>query len=334
MISQLSDRLFQERFFLIDNVMFGLVPNISERRMKMTNINFIKTLTAGTVLALVIYPQAWAECPEGQIVGLTTKKCINASGTCGTGCSYTLDIQGNLNITGDGTGIMSQSAFYGNKDIKNVTISGIKSAAGYPTTFYNSGAGGGTITVNEPMELFDVWEGNYSTIEINSSKFVPNYRAFYSSAIQKIIIPDNLTKNFGSLAFTDSGGGGAAFNVDIQCKGNLEKCETILASAKNQLLKNGGTLNVDYWKGYDQDGNWNEWSKKGLTIYNEDMNPIAIYGFDRKLLSSYNYNPDGSTSIYDSNGKLIGIHGKRILTVDEASALVKNNKNTFSIRYK
>ena len=40
------------------------------------------------------------------------------------------------------------------------------------------------------------------------------------------------------------------------------------------------------------------------------------------------------SGIYDANGKLIGLQGKRILTVDEAMALVKDNKNTFKIKYR
>ena len=297
----------------------------------MNSLNLLKTVV---VFSLAFYSQSFA-CADGEIIGVKTGKCIKASGNCGTGCSYTLDEQGNLNITGDGTGIIGPSAFSGNKDIKNVNISGIKSANGYPTTFYGAGAGGGKITINEPMELFDAWEGNFSTIEINSSKFVPNYRAFYSNAIQNIIISDNIIKNFGSLAFTDSGGGGAAFNVDIQCKGNVEKCATIVAPAKAKLIKNGGTLDIDYWEGYDENGNWNEWSDKGLTVYDKNKKPLAFFGFDRKLISSYFYNPDGSIEIYDANGKLTGLKNAREITPAQAAELVKPGKNnTVTLTFK
>ena len=37
---------------------------------------------------------------------------------------------------------------------------------------------------------------------------------------------------------------------------------------------------------------------------------------------------------YDANGKLIGLKGKRIFTIDEATALVQNNKNTFTLKYR
>lgn len=43
---------------------------------------------------------------------------------------------------------------------------------------------------------------------------------------------------------------------------------------------------------------------------------------------------DGSTTIRDQNGKLIGYKGKRIYTIEEASRLSKPTGNTFKLRYK
>ena len=61
---------------------------------------------------------------------------------------------------------------------------------------------------------------------------------------------------------------------------------------------------------------------------------MATYSQSGVLMAQYNYGADGSVSIYDANGKLIGLQGKRILTVEEATALVKNNKNTFKLKYR
>ena len=45
-------------------------------------------------------------------------------------------------------------------------------------------------------------------------------------------------------------------------------------------------------------------------------------------------NSDGSYTIYDKDGNIIGFKGKRIYTVDEATLLAKPQGNTFTLRYR
>ena len=127
---------------------------------------------------------------------------------------------------------------------------------------------------------------------------------------------------------------------------SAEKLEEIMTRANsNGTPKTGYTLQ-EYIK--DNEGNKNLLDDNGRIFKTIDINGnlLKTYAYDEQgrlikalnaegtTIYSYIYNPDGSVLTYDSNGKLIGIQGKRILTVDEASALVKNNKNTFSIRYR
>lgn len=45
-------------------------------------------------------------------------------------------------------------------------------------------------------------------------------------------------------------------------------------------------------------------------------------------------NADGSYTLYDENGNIIGFQGKRIYTINEATLLTKPQGNTFKIRYR
>ncbi len=89
-----------------------------------------------------------------------------------------------------------------------------------------------------------------------------------------------------------------------------------------------------YYK-YDADGNIIEnWNFDNTERYDEKGNIIGKYDGKGNMLQSFVYGTDGSIAIYDANGKLIGLQGKRILTVEEASVLVKDNKNTFKLKYR
>lgn len=99
-----------------------------------------------------------------------------------------------------------------------------------------------------------------------------------------------------------------ASDVEIYCRGDIELCKA----------GKGGLFDID---------------GKHFSFY--DANGRLMEKYDgRTLLEKYVYNSDGSVTTYGANGQIIGIQGKRIYTIDEATALVKNNKNTFTLKYR
>ena len=55
-----------------------------------------------------------------------------------------------------------------------------------------------------------------------------------------------------------------------------------------------------------------------------------------QMLKKHNMiqNTDGSYTIFDKNGKIIGFKGKRIYTVEEASMIASKKGNTFTLKYR
>ena len=106
--------------------------------------------------------------------------------------------------------------------------------------------------------------------------------------------------------------------LNISCRGDLELCRQNVAAVRGSLP---GT--IDYYKGYDENGNLIEiWDENGKKTY------------------SYTYANNGDYAMYDGDGNFMGNFmadgsKRRIYTVDDATnAVGKNNKNTFSIRYR
>ena len=74
---------------------------------------------------------------------------IIESGACGQGCAYTIDDEGNLKITGDGTGTISSQKFRDKRNFTNVDIKGIKNIESF--AFLNAGSGGGTVKIDDSL---------------------------------------------------------------------------------------------------------------------------------------------------------------------------------------
>ena len=115
-------------------------------------------------------------------------------------------------------------------------------------------------------------------------------------------------------------------NIEIECQGTdksvcMGKIQNLQTDAEgNKYMTIAGhkvPITADYFKGYDNNGEYVEYSEKGKKVFNS---PIGDYSF------------------YDENGKYIGSfmangQKRRIYNVDEAIAVVSGNKNTFSIKY-
>ena len=144
------------------------------------------------------------------------------------------------------------------------------------------------------------------------------YSALNSVAFQTLTIPDTLSlQNICANGVCGSVSGvfsSSIKNVICAGGGDTEKCDAVLKqggkeiqsiSRPNYQLDENGKIIGRYE--YDADGNLKQYTQQ---------------------------KDDGSLYSYDKNGKLIGIEGKRIFTVEEASALVKDNKNTFKLKYR
>lgn len=249
------------------------------------------------------------------------------SGECGQGCAYTIDDEGNLKITGDGTGMIREGAFRGKRNFKNVDIQGISSVGWL--SFYDAGSGGGTVKMDGSVSSISgpFWgNAKFSTIDIDSTNFSTDCRDFNLNNITLIIPPNE--KKFTATAFTDSGGGSIINNLTIICKGDVALCAKSMDNALRPLINNNKTLNMS-----DEAGNYVSFNEKGFSVLDSTDKIKASYDKSGNLLLRYEHDLDKSVKIYDKNGKLVDIRGKRIFTVEEATALV-SGKNTFAIRYR
>lgn len=68
----------------------------------------------------------------------------------------------------------------------------------------------------------------------------------------------------------------------------------------------------------------------------EDMgdNGGSSGGSSETLPANTVKNSDGSYTVYDDNGNIVGFKNKRIYTIEEVSAIVKDTGNTIRLRYK
>ncbi len=284
---------------------------------------FLKTLMMTVTFVMAFYPKVWADdCEEGYVRGFYTGNCIPASGGCGTNCNYTVDSQGNAKIYGTG----EIRAYFDNEDFVNVTIEDGITGAGY-AVFDN-----GYISLRgHPIQSISLPE----SFTMMNSRF--NGRGdYYGGRLASIILPENI-----QLPNTYGIGNSVSSAIKVYCSANNVDCAKIEDSRRYEYIKDGDNY-VIYHNGEiveifgsKDDFKNNIFLEGSYTKKDENGKPIAQYDGRGNVLASYTYNSDGSVSTYDKNGKLIAIQGKRIYTIDEATALVsKNGKNTFSIRYR
>ena len=72
-----------------------------------------------------------------------------------------------------------------------------------------------------------------------------------------------------------------------------------------------------------------------FTVYNSTGDKGVKYAANGDLLAQYIKGADGSTSIYDANGKLTGLKNAKSITPAQAAALIrKGNNNTVKLIFK
>ncbi len=214
------------------------------------------------------------------------------------------------------------------------------------------GSGISEIVIKEGINKIKEWafdeQKGVKSVNMSEAKDLTTIeRATFSNipSLKTVIMPENLTS-----VYYDRNND---FNNHLFIRSGIEKIYCTASQMTGACSKLAADYNVQK---YAQDGNYyivydnednisaifdsssdfqhNKVSDGSYTKKDENEKPIAQYDGRGNVIAAYSYNNDGSVSIYDANGKLIGLQGKRILTVDEASALVKDNKNTFTLKYR
>lgn len=171
-----------------------------------------------------------------------------------------------------------------------------------------------------------------TSIDIPSTVTHIGESAFSGSGLTSVVIPDSVTKidlyafhttPLTSLVIPDNMSiGGQSFR-NVQLK-------EITASAdqlKRYFDAYGSLAGVDDVKIICTSGD----CKKVLQEYGTWEKPFAAYV--GKVIYPKIKNNDGSYTLFDNNGNIVGFEGKRIYTVEEAN-MVSGQKNTIKIRYK
>ena len=304
-------------------------------------MGFFKTLTTGVAVTLVFYSQACAteyiSC--GNKTGDTTSNCWSCGETCSArfdSSSHTITFSGTGDMTPSLAGDSSTAPWKGIvSQIHSIVIEeGITSVPNQ--TFHNYYQNTGNVTsVYLPSTLTSIGGAAFA-------------RMSNGNQLDGLVIPENVTEWGGSVFYHSYGNIYCPVSQINNCNQNNDGGRKV--SIASYEHKDGfyyvydGQGNVD--EIYANYGDFNSSVKKpvtdrlsqkdengNITVYNANGQILGKYLSD-KGLTRYVYNDDGSVMIYDKSGKLIGTQGKRIFTVDEATALASGNKNTFSIKYR
>ncbi len=202
------------------------------------------------------------------------------------------------------------------------------------------------------MDAF--WSAPVTKVEIADSVEKIQNGAFQNTNITSIIIGENSHLNFlnGPTALQH----GPSIKT-IYCKGSKKNCEDTQAlfsgigqrtiidyySEKNeneevtlQYFDNGYRVLNDqgFYDVYDMAGNLTGYSNlNGREIYDQSGALLERYDENGNMLDGQQLRADGSSAIL-KDGKVIGFKGKKIYTVDEATLVTRNNKNTFKLKYR
>ena len=288
------------------------------------------------------------------------------SGSCGDNCQYTYDpTTETLTFTGtgeNGSGVINRSThLYGlSGTVKNAIVSEGITAVIFPGNAHNTlreiGTTDGKLVIPSTVTEFNngaSWRLGFGTVEINSKNLnlTKGSLSFAYAPNAKIILSSDANIKIDDNAFLTWTGWELPTTLDISCRGDPDACLSKFGDSLNRMNQNN--IHADYYAEYDENENlmlkyddtgYNKYDIEGNVIerwnldnteqYDGKGNLIAQYDKNGNLLKSFVYGADKSVAIYGSDGKLIGIQGKRILTVDEATALVKDNKNTFKLKYR
>jgi len=267
----------------------------------------------------------------------------------------------NESVTGvvinEGITSVGKNAFLGLNHASNLNLPSTLTNIGYQA-FHGMGITG---NINIPNTVTTLGAGAYArmpniTGELiipDSITAIPDGAFFWTRGITSIVIPNSVTtiggwsfnglKNvtnltipdsvteIGTTAFQDMKGltnltiGDSVGTIGVKAFSGVQITELKISDANLQkYLDAGGAFNTENFTIKCTKGD----CSRILLIYDQEHN--TNYAKQGKIEQK---NADGSISI-SKNGRLIGLRGKRIYTVQEAEMLSKPSKNRFKIRYK
>lgn len=321
----------------------------------MKNLNLLLLSAAFFTLSICESTKA-TECDEGYIVGVKTGNCIKATDSCGSGCTYTIDEQGNLNITGTGNGVIANHAFDGNLDIVTANIgagiTGTQWSVFVGATNLKSATIADTVTSIDTRHMFEgcsslesltmpqSWSfmgeqmiGGTKLTEFQMPDTVKSISGsnMLPSTIKNFVMPESVNSTWNPW-YSNS-------NVTVYCtQAQIEKNVCNGTVTRYERDENGNLVVYDkdntikgvYGQYLDivHDDVVDSYEKK-----NEETGRIERYDGRATLLGSYANNSDGSTEIYDVNGKLTGLKNATHISPAQAAALTKSSGNTVSITW-
>ena len=326
----------------------------------MTNKQILITTAAAVALYVAISESARAEndCAADEVKGVNTGNCIKKTDTCGSGCIYTIDDKGNLNITGSGNGKIRNHAFDGNLDIVTVNI-----GAGITSTEYSvfknatnlkSATIADTVTSLDSRYMFENCS-NLEHLQLPSNLSYVGWKMVYGTKVREIQLPNTVTAIDNSLYWMPSSlkdfvmpesvssisepwgssSGRTIYCTQAQIDGNV--CSSTVT--KYERDENGNL--VVYNKDNTIKGIYNQYSDivhdKVIDSY-EKTDPqtgvVTKYNGRGQFLSSTWQDAAGSVYNFDANGNLKGLTKRGPFTIPEANALTKDGPvNTVTITW-
>ena len=278
------------------------------------------------------------------ILLLTTKNTFaQISGECGANCIYTYS-DGTLiysvadSNANNGKGLITISNYhYGidgvvNNIIVNDGITGVNlDHNGDHSGFENVGTANGKLILpnNFTTGTNSMYGLGFGTIEFGDNVTIGlgSFRFKEDANVTLVMSPDsNITFSDDAMAYYQTSK--SPNSIHIACKGNAQTCYDKFSNVINK--RNPGNVTWGYYEETDTNGNTIKYTDEGCIKYDSTGNIVGQYDLKGNIF----YASDGSVYTYDKNGKLVDIRGKRIFTVDEATALVQNNKNTFTLKYR
>ena len=308
----------------------------------MTNIKFLKTLTAGFALATAIYPQAFAACPSGYSRDSSSGLCTKSA--CSGKCTYyyndtTFDFEAKVNPgVAAGTPVIMNQALNSDVNVHNATINeGITGSSAF-LFGYGTGSSTGTLTlpstyIDNPdvTEFFNVGFGTIDASAVKNTDI--NISADGGSDVVKTVI---VSQNSNALVvFNRAYSTTDAYSINIVCKGDKRNCSSMAIVGSDYYSKNIKIGEISYYVGDDGNGNWEVWSDDGLALYADStlQKPLGKYDFDGNQTGVYKYDGAGNLTASYENG--VSTYKRTSYTPAEAAAAVKkgnNNKVTLTFK--
>ena len=305
---------------------------------------------------MMVGAQAFAACPSGQIEDQTTGHCLKTGSDCDGKCQWFYDLQTHdlkIQPVPGATGDIEIKRTYGGSswitwgeggDIRNITIGEGITHIGYTRIFPSSNLGKtaslgcDTCTLKLPSSMKSIGlqsiYGHFGTVEISAEQLAMNGARWGAISCQPDVLILKPGTTLSADFFTEPNSQKHPQNLTVKCKGKFSECEATMKNVKKTIEKDGGTLDLVYYAGLDEDGNWVEYSDDGLAVYTDSTKtkPLGTYDFDGNQTGLYQYDRGGNLIKAVENG--VEIYRRRIYTPAEATAAVQDNKNTFKLNYR